>query len=170
MARGRRSVRGKWGARWVLRLVCLAGILAARAGSTQAQESVSISLPATVSFTVTDVSVSASAGPSVITFSSAALTTGHALRVSLKADGDLTPPTGPAIPASNVSWTTSSVTQGVGSNGTLSKTVYNQVYQSQANPTPGGFNLSWTLSAPGTPRNAGSHQATLRWKVEAITP
>lgn len=156
--------------RRLVRLLLLAAMFSACTLSVEAQESVQISLPLNVSFQVVDVSVSAAVGPTSITFSNGTLGAGRALRISVRAEGNLTPPSGPAIPASNVSWTTSNVSSGVGVNGTLSAAAYNQVFESQVDATSGGFDLSWTLSAPGTPRHAGNHQATLRWKLEAITP
>jgi hypothetical protein len=137
-----------------------------------AQESVQISLPAIVSFEVLDVGVSTAGNPSptTISFDNASLTPGRALRLSVKAEGDFTPPSGTPIPASNVSWTTSNALNGVGINGMLSATAYNSVFESQVGATSGGLDVSWTLSAPGTPLHAGNHQVTLRWKLEAMTP
>lgn len=153
-----------------LRLLWLVTAFALCGLNAEAQETVDISLPLNVSFQVVDVNVSAFAGPTALTFSNGTLGAGRALRISVRSESDLTPPSGPAIPASKVSWTTSNVSNGVGVNGTLSASVYSQVFESQANATSGGVDLSWTLSAPGTPRRAGNHQATLRWKLEAITP
>jgi len=75
---------------------------------------------------------------------------------------------GVAIPASRVSWTTSNAVNGVGSNGTLSKTLYTQLYQGNDNATSGSVDIAWQLAAPGVPLRSGAHVLTLRWKLESI--
>jgi hypothetical protein len=111
-----------------------------------------------------------SSAPVTISFDSAALGAGQALRVSVRADGDLTIPGGAAITASNLSWTTSNVANGVGMNGMLSKTLYTPVYQSNVGATSGQVDLTWRLAPPGGGIRAGTRQAALRWRFEAITP
>lgn len=140
--------------------------------SLAALGTVQILVPPVVSFQVLNVSASTVAGtnPSTISFSNAVLVPGQVLRISVKADSDLVPPSGTAIPASNISWSTSSVVNGVGTNGVLSRTVYTQVFQGQALTTSGSVNLNWSLAAPGTPLRAGSHQVVLRWRLEEIVP
>jgi len=135
-----------------------------------AQELVQISVPGIVSFDVLSVGLSSvgSPNPTRISFSNASLLPSHALRISVRAEGDLTGSSGPSIPASQVSWTTSNVSNGVAINGGLSTGAYNQIFQSQTGAISGGFDVVWTLAAPGTPLNAGNHQATLRWKLEAV--
>lgn len=135
-----------------------------------AQEAVQISVPPAVFFQVLDVHDSITASPTSISFTNAVLGPGRALRISVRAEGDLAPASGPAIPAASVSWVTSNASNGVGINGTLSTATYVDVYQSLPDAQSGGVDLTWTLSAPGEPRRAGNHQATLRWKVEAISP
>ena len=36
--------------------------------------------------------------------------------------------------------------------------------------TSGRVDLGWPLAAPGSGIRAGTHQLTIRWKVESITP
>ena len=62
------------------------------------------------------------------------------------------------------------MTNGVGVNGVLSKTSYTVAFEGQPMATTGGVDIVWTLSAPGSAVRAGTHQATLRWKIEAVTP
>lgn len=133
-------------------------------------ESVMVFGPVAISFAVTNVSVSTAGNPSPtpMSFSNAVLTSPHVVRLSVKADSDFVPPSGAAIPASKVSWTTSTAVNGTGSAGTLSKTVYVQIFQSAATKTSGSVNVTWTLAAPGTPLRAGAHGLTMRWKLEAI--
>jgi hypothetical protein len=121
---------------------------------------------------VTNVSAAtvATGGASIVSFDRARLKPGEALRISVKADGNLTGPGGPAIPASNISWTTSNVLNGIGINGTLSTATYTPVYESQVVATTGRVDLTWTLAAPGASILAGTHQALLRWKFEIIPP
>jgi hypothetical protein len=157
-----------------MRIVVL-GIAASAASvvCAGAQEMVSISVPPAINFQVTDVSRSTSGAPTAttISFSNAVLNSGRALRVSVKADAAaFTPPSGSSIPASNVAWTTLGASGGVGSNGTLGSSSYALVFQSQPATASGRVDLSWTLAAPGPGIRAGSHQLTIRWKVESITP
>ncbi len=140
-------------------------------GWAATEETVQISLPPIVSFTVPDVGATTQASPSptTIAFSGATLDAGRALRISVKAEGNLTGPGG-TIAASQVSWAVSNVLHGVGSNGQLSSTGYAQVFDGQAGATSGSLDVVWSLSAPGTAMHAGVYQVTLRWRVEAITP
>jgi hypothetical protein len=169
---GRRSLL------WQTARVALLGIAAVNASvvSAAAQETVNITMPVFVGFPVADVSRSTSGAPSptTISFSNANLTLGKSLRVSVRADADaFTAPSGPGIPASKVSWTTSGAGGGVGSDGTLSSSSYTRVFQSNpalTAPLAGQVDLAWALGAPGAGIRAGNHQLTIRWKVESISP
>ena len=134
-------------------------------------ETVRITIPASVGFSVTNVSVATAGSPASGTVSFSQFTgtdTGNVLRISVKADGNFAPPSGPAIPASKLSWTTSSPANGTGSNGVLSTSAYSQVFQSSPTKKAGGVNISWSLAAPGTAIRAGVHTLTVRWKLEAF--
>jgi len=133
-------------------------------------DSVRITVPASVSFAVTDVSASkvGTPNPSTVSFDSAVLVPGRQLRISVKADGNFIPPGGPAIPANRVSWVTSSPVNGTGANNTLSRTVYRLLFLSTPLVTSGSVNVVWTLAAPGTPLRAGTHTLILRWRLESI--
>jgi len=135
-----------------------------------AVETVSITLPSTLSFTVTNASVSTTGNPNPtpISFSPVVVLITHVVHISVKADSDFVPPSGSHIPASKVSWTTSNAVQGVGSSGTLSTAAYSQVFQGNTSLSSGSVNVAWTLAAPGTPLRAGNHTMTMRWKVEAF--
>jgi hypothetical protein len=155
--------------------IALLGIMAwaAAAASATAQETVNIEVPFAVSFPVTDVTSSTSGTPTPVTisFSNATLIAGRALRVSVQADAAaFTPPRGPGIPASHVSWTTVGASGGAGSNGTLSSSSFALVFQSDPAASSGHVDLAWTLMAPGSGIRAGLHQLTIRWKVESISP
>lgn len=132
---------------------------------------VRVFVPPAVLFQVPDVArQTAASGPVTVSFDSAALVVGQVLRISVRADGDLAMPGGAAMPASNISWTTSNVVGGIGMNGVLSKTIYTPVYQSNVDATSGRVDLTWTLAPPGGGIRAGTRQAALRWRFEAITP
>ena len=137
-----------------------------------AAEDVRITLPAAVGFAVTNVGVATTGNPSATTvsFNQLNVTTGRVLRISIKADSDFIPPGGTAIPASKVSWTASSASNGTGNSGTLSTSAYTQLFQSAATKKTASVNLTWTLAAPGVPLRAGNHALTVRWKLESIVP
>ena len=137
-----------------------------------APDSVSVSIPAAVGFAVTNVGVSTAGNPAStpVSFSSLNVAGSKVLRISVKAESNFVPPSGPAIPASKVSWTTSGATNGTGSAGVLSTSAYGQLFQSGNGKKFGSVNVGWTLAAPGTPVRAGTHALTIRWKCEAINP
>jgi hypothetical protein len=146
---------------------------AATCASAAAQETVNIVVPSAVSFPVTDVTQSTSGGPSptTISFANANLKPGKALRVSVQADGAaFTPPSGSSIPTSKASWTTVGAAGGTGWSGTLGSSSYALVFQSDPARTSGHVDLAWTLAPPGSGIRAGTHQLTIRWKLESITP
>ena len=127
-------------------------------------------VPPLIQFQVTNVGVDTMSSAVTVSFDSAVLGVGEGLRISVRADGDLTLPGSPAIPATNISWTTSSVANGVGLIGTLSKTVYTPVYQGNVGASNGRVDITWKLAAPGAGILAGTRQAVLRWRFEAVTP
>ena len=155
------------------RLVCAAALVVGigLADTAVAQESVTISLPATVTFTVSDVSsvTSADIDPVTVQFSGAVLNPSRVLRISVIADSStLAGPGGSTIPVSAVSWTVSGATGGSGTAGTLRSSSYSRVFQSTPQAVAGSFDLSFTLApVPGTLR-AGNHTVTVRWKLEAV--
>jgi hypothetical protein len=166
---GSRSARSRAAHLAMLSLVAVAAAVV----SAGAQETVSISVPMAVGFQVTDVSRSTGGAPNVTTlsFSNANLGAGKALRVSVQSDAAaFTPPGGAAIPASHVSWNNLGASGGIGMNGTLSSSSFALVLQSDPGRTSGHIDLGWTLAAPGSGIRAGTHQLTIRWKLESIAP
>ena len=163
------SVRLK---RWATAGVAAIGLSVTTVGLGSAADAVSISIPAAVGFAVTNVSIATAGNPAsgTATFSSLNAGRGGVLRISVKADSSFVPPSGPAIPASKVSWTTSGANNGTGSGGVLSTSAYSQLFQSAAGKKAGSVNVSWSLAAPGTPLRAGTHTLTVRWKLESINP
>ncbi|MBA2306398.1 MAG: hypothetical protein H0W08_27740 [Acidobacteria bacterium] len=132
---------------------------------------VRIIVPPVVLFQVPNVGANSTASsPTTVSFDQAVLGLGEALRISVRADGDLTLPGGGAIPATNISWTTSNVLNGIGINGALNKITYTPVFESTVGAAAGRVVLTWTLSAPGGGLTAGTRYAALRWRFEAVTP
>jgi hypothetical protein len=79
----------------------------------EAQESVRITVPAGVSFNVTNVAANTAANPARVDFDTAILLPLHRLRISVRADAAnfASPsPAGTLIPAGKASWTTSNAT------------------------------------------------------------
>ena len=153
-----------WAA-WIALLIPLSCITAT------GQETVDTSLPAFVSWMVDDITQQTTSTPSTtsVTFSNAALDPGRRLSILVKADSaSFTPPSGSAIPASKVNWTTSGASGGTGFSGTLSDSSYTEIYRSAPNPTSGGVDVTFLLDAPGSGILAGDHDLTLRWKLEGI--
>jgi hypothetical protein len=154
-------------------LVLVAVLVAAARADAAAQQVVLISLPSSVGFNVTDVSQPTIGGPNptTVSFTIVNLALFHVLRVSVKADADFVPPGGAAIPASRVSWTTTNANQAAGSNGTLSTAAFTEVFETGSGVLgSGGVDVRWTLAAPGATIRAGTHVATIRWRLESVVP
>ena len=135
---------------------------------------VNVTVPAFVSFAVTNVNVSTTGSPNpfTVSFTDANHFNKLAFRISVKAvASSFTPPSGPSIPASKVSWSIVSAQSGTGYNGTLSSTAYTIVYQSVLEPSSGSVRLTWSLAAPGASGlRAGNHTLSLSWRLEAVVP
>ena len=132
---------------------------------------VTITIPAGVSFSVPDVSatVTGGAGTFRIVFPNSSVRGNEKLTISVKADAaTFSGPGTTQIPASKVSWSATAIGAGTGSPGTLSS-AYSQVYQSDANPKSGEVDLTWRLApiaAAGL--RAGAHSLTVRWRIESF--
>ena len=156
-------------------LLIMAALWAGAAVPTAAPvqlESARTTVPAIIVFEVTDLITTTDAvtGTTTVSFDQALLLLGRALRISVKADGDLVPLDGGSIPVSNIVWQTSGAVNGVGINGVLSKTAYTPVFESNALVLSGRVDVVWKLSPPGPAVRAGPHQVTLRWKIESVIP
>lgn len=133
-------------------------------------EQVGVTVSSSVSFNVLNVAASSSGSPSAtVNYSSASLTSGHKLKISVQAAAaSFTTSTGSAIPASNASWTVSGASGGSGSSGTLSSSTWTQVYLSNANPSSGSVSLDFSLAAPGGGVKAVMQTLGLQWKFESV--
>ena len=159
----------------MIRMLFAALMLLGSSGWTTVESSQTTSLsarvvtPASITFTVNNVAAATTAGgQSTVSFDQASLAVGDVMRISVKADGDISMPGGTLISPTLVSWTTSNLKSGVGINGTLSKLAYTPVFEGVVGATSGRVFLSWTLAGPGTSVRAGTGTATLRWKFEAF--
>jgi hypothetical protein len=147
-------------------------VLSALGSPSGAAETVTVTFPATASFTVTNGTAitTGAPNPQTYSYSSAALNGGRSLYVSVKANAaSFTRPAGAgtAIPCGNVTWTITSALNGAGSAGTLS-TAYTLVYTSNANPNSGNVRLRWRLAALPAGVYAGSHTLSMTWKLESL--
>jgi hypothetical protein len=119
------------------RIVWLAALMLVLGWPTVARAqspTATISMPAGVSFSVSNVtqSVTGSPGPFRITFSTKNVSGNANFYVSVKADAvNFAGPGTTRIPASKVSWTATPIGGGTGSPGTLSSAAYSQVYVQQ---------------------------------------
>jgi len=136
-------------------------------------DSANVTMPPSVSFTVTNVN-SATTGnpdPTSASYTDAVLTSGYSLRMSIQANAaDFTrpAPAGGYIQASDVTWSTSGASGGTGYPGTMSAAGYARVYQSNPDATSGSVSITWTLAAPGGQVRAGDHILTATWKTESL--
>jgi hypothetical protein len=142
------------------------------ASGAVAQESVRITLPSAITFTAsTNGTVTGTPSPSTVTFDTALLLLGRALRISVKADSaNFTGPDGASFPSSLVSWTVSNVSGGSASAGTLSASGYTQIFQSNVLTPSGALDVDWRLASVAGVSQAGTHTVTLRWRIEAVNP
>jgi hypothetical protein len=138
-------------------------------------EQAHVTVPATVSFAVNDVTASTAASAATITVNSIVLATAtKQLRISLQAAAPaFTPPVVGATTwsASDVSWnaaTWTGSTSGAAA-GTLSDTAFGAVVICDGDvsicSTSG---LIFSLAAKTTIRRSGLHALTVNWKLEAI--
>ena len=164
-----RTTRGRVPALLVAILVLLAP---GSGGEAQVIESVRITAPALLTFDVPNVDVVtyANGGTFRVSFDQAVLRSGRAVRISVKAEGNLTSPGGPAIQATSFSWTTSGAANGVGINGTLSRTQYRAVFEGVPGVTTGQVDLTWSLDLTSRNVRAGIHTGQLRWRIETFNP
>jgi hypothetical protein len=154
------------------------GLVFALATSSSARsvaaQTVSVTVPAGVTFSVTDASASTAGSPSTqVAFSNpSGFTNAQKLRISVQADAStFSGPGTTRIAATKVSWT-ATTSKGTASNGTLAGGTYTQVYQSASNlksTDSGSVSLSWTLAAiAAAGLRSGTHTLTVRWKFEAF--
>ena len=142
-------------------------------------EQARVTLPAGISFNVTNVNSSTTEGNVPISVQNIVLSTAtKQLRISLTANAaSFTPPAAGATTwsASDVSWTAGPAggpnqwQNATGSAGTLSAAAYNTVATCTADTASCSITrLSFSLAAKPTVKRAGSHTLTVTWKFESI--
>ena len=138
-------------------------------------EQATVTVPGTVTFDVVNVGAATNSVESV-TVDSIVLTSGNALKISLKAAAAaFTAATGGSVTweDGDVSWNAATWTNGTGAAGpgTLNPTTDTLVATSTANaPNCSSTNLTFTLAAKSTVDRAGNHTLACTWKFESFTP
>lgn len=136
-------------------------------------EQARVTVPAGVTFNVTDVASNTAATPVSVTVQGIVLATAtKQLKVSLQANaGSFTPPVVGATTwsASDVTWNAASWTNATGVSGTLSNAAYADVATCDTDAAGCSTNaLVLTLGANTAVRRSGSHTLVVTWKFESI--
>ena len=156
---------------WLAIALAVCGVLAACVAPVRAQN-VTITLPTTNTFVVRNVLLATGGTRTTITWSAAGnFSGGNHFRISVRADAAnfTVPATGRnPIPASNVSWTIVSATNGTGVNGTVTSSGYTALYNAGNGKKNGTVTVDWNIAAPGSNIRSGNHQLTLRWRLESV--
>jgi len=136
-------------------------------------EQARVTVPAGVTFNVTDVGSSTAANGASVAVSGIVLSTAtKQLKVSLQANAaSFTPPVGGATTwsAGDVTWDAPSWTNATGASGTLNNAAYNTVATCAADVAEcSTTDLVFTLGAKSAVQRAGSHTLVVTWKFESI--
>ena len=136
-------------------------------------EQARVTVPAGISFNVSDVTASTAAGAASVTVSNIVLATDtKQLKISIEAGaGSFTPPVVGATTwsAGDVTWNAATWTSATGASGTLSNSSFNEVATCDADVASCSTSgLVFTLGAKGTVKRAGNHTLTVTWKFESI--
>jgi len=136
-------------------------------------EQADVTVPATVTFTVNDVTTT-TAGTGAVSATSIVLADTKTLKIYLQGDAaSFTPPAagGTTWDVGDVSWAAGAWTNGTGASGTLSNVAYNEVATSAANAPSTSSTITFTLAAKATADpavKAGDHALTATWKFESL--
>lgn len=141
--------------------------------TSNVSEQARVTVPANVTFNVTDVTSSTAASAASVTVSNIVLATAtKQLQVSIQAGASsFTPPVVGATTwsASDVTWNAATWTNATGASGTLSSSAYNTIATCDADVAScGTTGLVFTLGAKGTVKRAGNHTLSITWKFESI--
>jgi hypothetical protein len=136
-------------------------------------EQARVTVPAGISFDVSDVTSATAASAASVTVSNIALATAtKQLKISIQAGAaSFTPPVvgSTTWSASDVTWNAATWTNATGASGTLSSSSFNEVATCDADAASCGTNgLTFTLGAKGTVKRSGNHTLTVTWKLESI--
>ncbi len=142
------------------------------AASATISEQVRITVPAGVSFAVTNVGATTTAAAAAVAIDRIVLGTNtKQLRISLRAASVSFTAAGGGTTwsAADVSWNAATWTTALGSTGTLSAAAFGTVATCSAGTTACGTgNLIFSLAPKPTIQRAGSHTLVVTWKVESI--
>lgn len=136
-------------------------------------EQAQVTVPAGVTFNVTDVASSTAASAASVTVDNIVLATAtKQLKVSIQANASaFTPPVALATTwsASDVTWNASTWTNATGASGTLSDAAYGEVATCAADVAScSTTGLVFTLGAKSTVKRSGNHTLAITWKFESI--
>ena len=136
-------------------------------------EQARVTVPAGVTFNVTNVSASTAATAASVTVQNIVLATAtKQMRVSLQANAaSFTPPVVGATTwaPGDVTWNAATWTNATGASGTLSNAAYTAVATCTADVADcSTTGLVFTLGAKATVKSAGDHTLVVTWKFESI--
>lgn len=134
-----------------------------------------VSVPASISFNVTDVaSPTQATADATVSATTIVLSDGNALKVEIKANSDnFTAPAGGSVTwaASDISWDAATWENGSGSSGQLSSAAFTEVAASSTNASSlSTSDLTFTLAAKSSVDRAGNHTLIATWKFSSFTP
>lgn len=140
--------------------------------SAVVSEQARITIPASITFSVSDVGSSTAAAATTVSLDRIVLGSAtKQLKISLQAGAaDFTPPVAGATTwaATDVSWNAATWTSATGAAGTLSSGTYVEVATCDANATGCSTSgLVFTLAAKPTVQRAGTHSVVVTWKFES---
>jgi hypothetical protein len=136
-------------------------------------EQARVTVPAGVTFNVTDIASSTAATAASVSIDNIVLATAtKQLKVSLQGGAaSFTPPVSGATTwsASDVTWNAATWTNGTGASGTLSNSSYNEIATCTADAaTCSTTGLVFTLGAKTTVKRSGNHTLSVTWSFESI--
>ncbi|MCL6518270.1 MAG: hypothetical protein K6T99_00390 [Armatimonadetes bacterium] len=140
-------------------------------------EQANVTVPASVTFSVNDVSTSTNSANQTVSATSIVLSDGKKLRIEIAPNAaNFTPPSGGSVTwaSSDISWNAPSWTGGTGNAASMSDAVgtYTKVADmSTANASEVSTNaLVFTLAAKSTVDRAGDHTLQATWRFSSFTP
>jgi len=160
-----------WSTRFAVAIALVMGI----ANTAAAQHTVTVTVPAGVSFNVVDAAASTGGSPAPTTLSwsnAQGFANGEQLRVLIRAaTANFAGPGSVHPAASKISWT-ASASSGTPSNGTLSSAAFTVVWLSPNRPRnsqSGTISQTWTLaSIYAAGLRSGSHTLSVTWRFEVF--
>ncbi|MEX2271459.1 MAG: hypothetical protein WD690_08320 [Vicinamibacterales bacterium] len=136
-------------------------------------EQAQVTVPAGVTFNVTNVGASTAASAASVTVNSIVLATAtKTLKISLQGNAAAFTPS-VALAATwavgDVTWSAATFSNGTGAAGTLIDTAYTAVADCAADAAScSTTNLVFTLAAKSTVKRSGNHTLAMTWKFESI--